>query len=707
MAKLTDLPPEMIRHIGSFPCPDWLGELMLDHLGGYDWIWDVYGDQNDDWESLFNFSYTSRLYKQILTPETLRSIGIRNRGRDVIDDTDVRSLFDLLRLLLHNPAASCGSVRTLFVLMPWDQEPCELLNMRNASYRRNMQLLEEAAQGLGFDIWTETLAHNDSEEGHSIRDILTEEAKFQPNFLKGFLIGLLILHLPKIRDLTIEAPAISLVAMTKLLRRVQELRAAGSEKRSILHLHSVAASACWHPNYDLAWDFDFAALFSLRPQSSVYFQACQMIVPLTWSSNITSLALREMVDMTTSTLTELICSCSRLTRFIYTHEVDDNPDVPSPHIILQALKKHSSSLEVLCLSFLSLEEQYDDLPAPYIDSFDDFTRLQALWINSACFGTGSQSSVLRTIPTSLERLHLAGDVSAVAHDLEWWAGTLTEKSDSPDEEDIDSLASWGFSSDDESEDCGSQGGKGDSHDQAEDELDIEEEFLEQEEDEMNRGEEGEDEESEEDESEEDESDEGDDEEEEYDVDECRVDDDGEYEHDEDEFEEDEFGQDKNELEKYEENVFEEYRYTEDEYEVTMDEEGEREDRHEGEQDRTDYGENQQNENDQADNQVDIQEDNQAENQADNQADNEGSEDETDEDSDKENEGEDEVDERRPNRHIPSELAYDQNDSSVSSWVTDTFANYEFIDFRGFVDSEPGQWYSRAEDPKERLWIVHH
>ncbi|KAI8239874.1 hypothetical protein K4K55_001366 [Colletotrichum sp. SAR 10_96] len=364
---------------------------------------------------------------------------------------------------------------------------------------------------------------------------------------------------------------------------------------------------------------------------------------------------------------DLILNCSRLKRFVYTHDVDDNSDIPSPGAILQALKKHSSSLEVLCLNFHSFGDPHDELPSPYIDSFNDFQCLEALWINCACFGD-LKSSVLRTIPTSLNKLRLAGEVGVVADDLEWWAETLTNES--PEEEDIDPLAGLGFSSDEEREVCGSQDGKGDSRDQAEDEMDLEEDLLEQEEDDMNEGEVDENGESEEDDDDDEEND--DDGEDEHDMGDC-----GDYTEDDSEYE------------AYEESEHKD---------KCVDE---HQDTREDEQDRDDNDENQQNENERADNQAD----NQVDNQEENQEDSEEGEQETDEDSDKENEGEDEVGEKRPSRfHIPLELAYDADNSAISDWVTDTFLNDEFIDFRDSVDSEPGQWYSRAEDPKERMWI---
>ncbi|KAI8182755.1 hypothetical protein K4K54_004134 [Colletotrichum sp. SAR 10_86] len=570
-----------------------------------------------------------------------------------------------------------------------------------------MQLLEETAQGVGFDIWKETFTPPGDTQSYIIGKILTTKDGFKPHFLKGLLLGLLILHLRNIRDLTIELPAISLMAITHVLRRVQELRASGGEKRPILHLHSVAISCSWHFDYQLPGDFE--ELFSMRTQASVYFRDCQLNAPLAWSSNITSLALRELRGIDTSTLTDLISNCTSLTRFIYTHDVEDMPDIPSPGTILQALKKHRSSLEILCLSFVFDGDQHDLLPPPYIDSFDDFQCLQGLWINCACFGDYIQSSVLRTIPSSLEKLHLAGDASVIADDLEWWAKSLTGESDG---EDIDPLASLCFSSDDESENGGSQDGKGDSRDQAEDDLDIEEDLLEQEEDNVDEGEVGEvseDEDSEDDEDDDgDDDDDDDDEHEDYedDVEHYEMDDYGDYEHDETEFEEDEYGQDKNDLGDYGENVCEEelceeVDCTTDEYEYEVEEESAHNDQQKTDQ----QDENQHNGNDQNNSNQNENNQNDSSHNEENQEDSQEDEDKTEADTNGKNEGQGDDHKKRPTRfYIPEELAYDEeiNDISIPSKVWTAFETCEWINLVE-VDTDPGQWYAPVKDMKKRLW----
>ncbi|KAF4922627.1 Halomucin [Colletotrichum viniferum] len=708
MAKLSDLPPEMIRHIGSFLCPEWPGELMLDHGPEHDWVWEVYGSQNEKWYSLANFSYTTKVYNEALLSERLRSLGVC----DWTGGHGVRQLLQLLRLLLHNPAASCNVVRKLFVMMPSHDHACEPFDLSNPSHQRDMQLLEETAQGVGFDIWKETFAPLGDTPSHIIGKILTTKDGFKPHFLQGLLLGLLILHLRNIRDLTIELPAISLMAMTHVLRRVQEQRASGGEKRPILYLHSVAISSSWA--FDNQMPGDFEGLFSMRTQASVYFRDCQLHTSLAWSFTITSLALRELRGIDTSTLTDLISNCTSLTRFIYTHDVVDMLDIPSPGTILQALKKHRSSLEILCLSFVYNGDQHHRLPPPYIDSFDDFWRLQGLWINCACFGNDIQSSVLRTIPSSLEKLHLVGDASVIADDLEWWAESLTDESD---EEDIDPLAGLCFSSDNESGNGGSQDGKGDSRDQAEDDLDMEEDLLEQEEDNVDEGEVGEvseDEESEGDEDDDDDDDdEDDDEAEDYedDVKDYEVDDYDDYEHDENEFEEDEYGQDKNDLEKYGENVCEEELceeddYTADEYEYEVEEESERNNKQNTDQ----QDENRHNENDQKDsNQNDSNQNDSNQNDSnqndENQEDSQEDEDETEADANGKNKGQGNDHKKRPTRvYIPEELAYDEeiNEISIPSKVRTAFEICEWINFV-VVDTDPGQWYAPVKDMTKRLW----
>ncbi|KAK2778479.1 hypothetical protein CKAH01_11724 [Colletotrichum kahawae] len=109
--------------------------------------------------------------------------------------------------------------------------------------------------------------------------------------------------------------------------------------------------------------------------------------------------------------------------------------------MFQALKKHGSSLKTLCLAFFLYgpESFLDQIPPPYIDSFEDFTVLEQMWINGSCFGDdhGVGSNVLRTIPTSLWRLHLAGSVEIIEDDLLRWAEILSGKRFGEEDDEVD------------------------------------------------------------------------------------------------------------------------------------------------------------------------------------------------------------------------------------------------------------------------------
>lgn len=714
MARLSELPPEMIRHIGSFLCSDWSGEMVLDHAElGWDWVWDIYDAHKDNRESLFNFAFTSKGYYQLLVPELLRSVGVISRS----GDAEVRQLFKLLRLLFHNPAASCGAVRKLFIFLHSEDHPGEPFDLSNSSHQREVQLLEEVARRVGIDIWKETFSWNSFEAGHIIGSILTTKADFLPHFLKGFMIGILILHLSNIRDLTILLPSTSLKAMVNVLRRVQQYIANSNKRRPLLHLQHFAITHT--PEYEGQRPDGFQTLFSFRPNSTAYLRDCQLRAPLAWSTNITSLALREIRYITPSTLEQLIMNCERLTRFVYTHDVWICPEFPSPGTILQTLEKHASSLKVLCLNFVWIDEQANELPPPYIDSFEDFTCLGALWISCACFGEDSQNSVLRRIPPSLHILHLAGDASVVADDLEWWANILTGKSLGGEDT---SSGGGSVSSDDESEPiCPQEEDESDSCDQAQDGVEMEEDSLELIEDDTSEGDVGENVETEETEDEETDKN-SDDEEDEYDIDnysmeEYKGDDYSEHDCDEHEFEENEYGQGKNDLEKNEEilceeELWEENDVTADEYECGVGEYGEHEynedeceEKREDEQDEDEQQANQQEENHRDDKQDESLNDNLDENHIqkdEGNEENEGEDEESESEDDEENESEDneeskteddEHEDRYLGINIPRELAYDRTETfAVPVAVSEVFQNSDYVDFRDWVDAAPGLWY---------------
>ncbi|KAH0428266.1 hypothetical protein CcaCcLH18_09156 [Colletotrichum camelliae] len=452
MAKLSDLPLELVRHIASFLCPDWPGALLLDHDEGWEWVHDVREVHSANRASLLNFSYTAKAYNIGLAPELVRSAGVFDRSRG----NEVRKLSKLLRYLLHNPAISPGAVRKLFIYLNSEEHPVKPSDLSND----DMQLLEEVSLGFGIDIR--------AEDFHGATAVQTFEETLTTNshFLNGFLVGLLILHLPNIRDLSVLLPTVSHMAVTQLLRRVQELRAEGNEIQPILHLQSIAIRTSW--KWEDLLPSGFETLFSFGPRSSVYFGECDLPAPLPWSSNITSLVFREVEGITLSTVCKLISYSAQLTKFIYIHN-DHGEDAPvlSPGSMFQALKKHGSSLKTLCLAFFLFGESYlDQTPPPYIDSFEDFTVLEQVWINCSCFGDryGVGSNVLRTIPTSLWRLHLAGSITIVEDDLLRWAEILSGKRFGEEDDEGES---------DEEDGQGDEAGKGedDEEDMMEDDND--------------------------------------------------------------------------------------------------------------------------------------------------------------------------------------------------------------------------------------------
>ncbi|KAJ0382849.1 hypothetical protein COL922a_011696 [Colletotrichum nupharicola] len=397
-------------------------------------------------------------------------------------------------------------------------------------------------------------------------------------------------------------------------------------------------------------------------------------------------------------------NCERLTRFVYAHDVWVCPEFPSPGTILQTLKKHASSLKVLWLNFVWIDEQANELPPPYIDSFEEFTCLGALWISCACFGEDSQSSVLRRIPPSLYILHLAGDASVVADDLEWWANILTGKSLGGEDT---SSGGGSVSSDDESEPVYPQEeDESDFCDQAQDGLEMEEDSLELVEDDTSEGDVDEDVETGDEET----DDNSDDEEDEYDIDkysmeEYKGDDYNEYYCDEHEFEEDGYGQDKNDLEKDEEEILcEGDDVTEDEYECRVGEYGEHEynedeceDKREDEPDEDEQQANQQEENHRDDKQDESPNDNLDENhiqkdEGNEEIESEDEESESEDDEESETE-DDEYEDRYLGINIPRELAYDRTETfEVPVAVSEVFQNSDYVDFRDWVDAAPGLWY---------------
>ncbi|KAJ3956338.1 hypothetical protein N0V92_007120 [Colletotrichum tropicale] len=472
MAKLSDLPLELVRHFASFLCPDWPGALLLDHDEGWEWVHDIRKVHNANRASLLNFSYTSKAYHLGLAPELVRSLGVLDRT----GGNELRMLFKLLRYLLHNPASSPGAVRKLFIDLYLDKHTGRSSGLDHVC-QRDMDLLKEAALCFGINIWRETLAWNDDMVGWSIGEVLIHV----PHSLKGFLVGLIILNLPNIRDLSIMLPPASHMAVTQLLRLVQKRRAVDNDMQPILQLESIAVRN-W--NFDDVLPSGFETLFAFRPHASIYFCNCILDAPLPWAPNITSLIFRDVKGIKLSTVCQLINDCLRLTRFIYIQKIDsENSPVLSPGSMFRALKKHGSSLKTLCLGVVLWYELFpDQTPPPYITSFKDFTVLEQMWINCSCFGDrhGVGSKVLRTIPTSLWRLHLAGSVEIIEDDLLRYAEILSgkrfaEENDEGDDEGDDDGDDEG---DDEGDDDGDDEEDNDACDGEDDEKDMMEDLEE-------------------------------------------------------------------------------------------------------------------------------------------------------------------------------------------------------------------------------------
>ncbi|KAF4853328.1 hypothetical protein CGCSCA4_v002114 [Colletotrichum siamense] len=380
MAKLSDLPLELVRHIASFLRPDWPGALLLYHDEGCEWVHDIRKVHNANRASLLNFSYTSKAYHLGLAPELVRSLGVLDRT----GGNELRMLFKLLRYLLHNPASSPSAVRKLFIDLYSDKHTGRSSGLDHVC-QRDMDLLKEAAVCFGINIWRETLAWND--------------------------------------------------------------------------------------------DMGFETLFDFRPHASIYFCNYILDAPLPWVPNITSLVFRDVKGITLSTVCQLINDTQRLTKFICIQEVEsENSPVLSPGSMFRALKKHGSSLKTLCLGVVFRYESFpDQTPPPYINSFKDFKVLEQMWINCSCFGDryGVGSKVLRTIPTSLWRLHLAGSVDILEDDMLRWAEILSgkrfdEQDDERDDEAYDEGYDEAYDKEDDEEDNDAGDGEDDEKDMMED-----------------------------------------------------------------------------------------------------------------------------------------------------------------------------------------------------------------------------------------------
>ncbi|KAI8247552.1 hypothetical protein K4K53_001633 [Colletotrichum sp. SAR 10_77] len=427
MARLSDLPAEIILQICSFVRPGLNGKNMVNEQNPFE----VRQKQSQDYRnlnSLKSFCRTSKKYNGLRDSILFTSI-VENHN---LKEGAVESIATLLRVLLANPGGRIH-VRSLHMFLyagedmdedtpeiPWPLSPSQI------------RALENVAAAVGINT-TKKIRDLDTGRLITLRGVAKNTKYLRSDRLFGYEMLLLLLLVPGVQDLTLVINSGTLDWMRHIWATA---RLDGVDHSPITHLRSLVICDGYFDWVKGTLGKCFGTLFEMLPSSELYGQLSEIEHAQLPFSNITSLALCRQ-PWTTTELCQVIEKFSTLNSLLLlSSSVGISRYRFEAAAVIDALRKHARTLRTLCLQrFTSFnDDDYNDdekRDRHAIADLRDFVAMEKLWITAALLRAVNQSSqkqktpaersptscekqpssvdnVFYKLPSSLRKLHLHG-----------------------------------------------------------------------------------------------------------------------------------------------------------------------------------------------------------------------------------------------------------------------------------------------------------
>lgn len=360
--QLSDLPNELITQICSFvsPAPS---ELRLIHLAGRPKEDQAWATDCESRAALLSLGLSCRRFSAAAIPEIYRAvrIGLPGRGRrpGVAAKNDIIRLLKTLQL---NPQAH-RSVKQLWIYTGVTADGQALHIYYNPE---DVKVLRAAAEAVG--IWYPA-----------------EPGLYYSQQRLALDIFVLLSRFDSVEELGLSLGASTFKIFSERLQwRKPQLR--------LKNLFLVAKPSLNRPALEL--HRECFSTFSLMPTSSIFLEGIGVPAqPAADVSNLTSIRLA-FVDMDMMRLTRVIRDCRQLVAFwlIGARDLARYPAPPDPAIVVDALKQHAGTLDVLTL-ILGLDRQnrtIEDGGTRRVTSLSSFRRLRVLRMDDKVFESGQR-----------------------------------------------------------------------------------------------------------------------------------------------------------------------------------------------------------------------------------------------------------------------------------------------------------------------------
>ncbi|KAK1706963.1 hypothetical protein CaCOL14_011019 [Colletotrichum acutatum] len=407
MARLQNLPTEVVLHIGSYLRPKYTPGKKLLHNFNNDRL--IQRELHGQRQALVSLTRTSHRHYKLFTSFLYESVSVHSGLKAP------RQWLSLMKTLSQNEDL-CRLVKQLYIHLDGEH----------------------------------TLSSTDVADYEYVTDLVTLEAWLKkaswPDAMYSFNVfelssAVLFTLVNNAQDLILSAEPLSLSEILDAIHDMNEILSTQQTNKSTLSSLESISMRKEYTDAESHWAWPRERLFNARfidgakslKETYIVGTALQFH---NWSStNLTTLAFNDS-SMPLPILANAIRACPRLERFFWKKPIrrDMHPYAVHPWLILGALGIRRATLRTLVIDFNGTCET--DLQSPAFE-LSAFTRLEAAWVDISVFKSNKAnftdansdplnptvvegSPLIRTLPPSLRKLHISGAMNDFNFDEVLW-----------------------------------------------------------------------------------------------------------------------------------------------------------------------------------------------------------------------------------------------------------------------------------------------
>ncbi|KAF3807869.1 hypothetical protein GCG54_00007604 [Colletotrichum gloeosporioides] len=430
MAKLTDLPPEIILMIIKILRPRLDGKLLVatghekasagDYYDTAFTVSDLLHENSQKRHALASFSLSHKAFSQASVEQFYSIAGIHNLS----EGTGLKRMTSLLQLIDRDNTVRT-SIRHLYV------------STRHPTVTRDSVDFYEAEVATLLDLFgSMSLAV-------PCLEYLDSTAGVPPRYLIGYCVALILIRLPSLQELTLSVPQPTLRTMAQVLSVARTHQNPNSNTPTPLSIPTLQALT----TSDLGLEYigELEPYLWTKPGSERCFHSSVLCQHFNVST-VTSLVL-DKVHMEVPLLVKTVRNCLALRKLVCVRFAALMMSSSDLDAFMDAIQDQCKTLVTLCLDLSTWHYVQDQRVYDRIATLGDLPSLEQLWITTCTFadddeednidnsesqGHNSNGSdtddsnlaghevfetFLPSLPASLKRLHLGGGVRPIRQSL--------------------------------------------------------------------------------------------------------------------------------------------------------------------------------------------------------------------------------------------------------------------------------------------------